>query len=175
MWLTWANALTALRLALIAPLVLAVIHGVWTVAAGLFTLAVLTDYFDGPLARHHGQATPIGGFMDHATDALFVTVLCAAMALHHHLAWLLPVLIPLAFIQYSVDSRVLAGRALRPNRLGRVNGISYYVLPGVVIGAHWLDWWGWLAMPTSIASWLLCTSTLVSMGLRATNYRATAD
>ena len=65
MWLTWANALTALRLALIAPLVLAVIHGVWTVAAGLFTLAVLTDYFDGPLARHHGQATPIGGFMDH--------------------------------------------------------------------------------------------------------------
>ena len=71
----------------------------------------------------------MGGFFDHATDALFVTLGSLALAnqeiINSWLVWL----IPMAFlIQYSVDSRLLSGYALRSSALGRINGIAYFVL-----------------------------------------------
>lgn len=167
---TWANALTAVRLLTIVPLVLTVLHAAWLPAALLFTLAAVTDYFDGPLARRLGQSSALGGFIDHGSDALFVTSVCTAMACAAHITPVLPVLIPLAFLQYMLDSQVLRGRALRPNPLGRWNGIGYYVLPGVVIGAHLLRI-ETLLMPLAEAfAWLLVSSTITSMCIRARNY-----
>jgi len=167
---TWANALTALRLGLICPLTWAIIEHEWLTAAALFTIAVLTDYFDGPLARYYGQATPFGGFADHATDALFVTSSCTALAMADYIPVYLPCLIPIAFLQYTVDSRALKGQSLRPNPLGRFNGIAYYVVPGVVIGGHVLSIWDYLAALTTAFAWALIMSTVVSMALRARNY-----
>lgn len=167
---TWANALTALRLGLIFPLTWAIIEHEWSIAAVIFSIAALTDYFDGPLARHYGQATPFGGFADHATDALFVTSACTALAIADYIPVYLPCLIPIAFLQYAVDSRVLKGQSLRPNPLGRINGIAYYVVPGVVIGGHVLSIWSYLASVTVALAWVLIMSTFVSMGLRARNY-----
>jgi phosphatidylglycerophosphate synthase len=168
--MTWANALTALRLLTIVPLCDAVTDADWSLAAFFFTVAALTDYFDGPLARKFGQTSVLGGFIDHATDALFVTSACTTLALSGHINTLLPFLIPVAFLQYSIDSQVFRGRALRPNPLGRWNGIAYYVLPGFVIGVH-LFRIDTLLMPVASAlGWLLSGSTLVSMGMRARAY-----
>jgi CDP-diacylglycerol---glycerol-3-phosphate 3-phosphatidyltransferase len=167
---TWANALTALRLGLIFPLTGCIIDSEWAIAAVLFTVAALTDYFDGPLARRYGQATPFGGFADHATDALFVTCACTALAMTDYIPVLLPCIIPIAFLQYTVDSRVLKGQSLRPNPLGRINGIAYYVVPGVVIGGHVLAIWNHLAAVTDAFCWVLILSTVVSMALRTRNY-----
>ncbi len=167
---TWANALTALRLGITFPLTWCLIENEWLIAAVLFTVAVLTDYFDGPLARRYGQATPFGGFADHATDAVFVTSACSALAMANYIPVYLPCIIPVAFLQYTFDSRVLKGQSLRPNPLGRINGIAYYVVPGVVIGGHVLSIWNYLAAATVAFTWLLIVSTLVSMALRARNY-----
>ena len=167
---TWANALTAVRLGIIFPLTWSIIEGVWAPAALLFVIAVLTDYFDGPVARRFGQATPFGGLADHGTDALFVTSANAALAMTGFIPVYLPCIIPVAFLQYTIDSRVLKGHALRPNPLGRINGIAYYVVPGVVIGGHVLSVWDHLAPATSAFTWLLILSTLVSMAMRARNY-----
>ena len=168
--MTWANALTAIRLLCIAPLTLSILDGAWLIAAPLFTVAVITDFFDGPLARRLGQSSALGGFIDHGTDALFVTCSCAALAYTGYINSVLPALIPLAFLQYSLDSQVFRGRALKPNPLGRWNGIAYYVLPGVVIGALVLGIGDLLLPVATLFAWVLAGSTVLSMVMRARGY-----
>ena len=114
--LTWANALTSLRLLLCLPVYLLIEQQRWLPCVLCLFVAVLTDVFDGKMARKLHQASPMGGFFDHATDALFVTFGCLALAsidiINPWLAWL----IPIAFIQYSVDSRLLARLRLAAQR-----------------------------------------------------------
>jgi phosphatidylglycerophosphate synthase len=168
---TWANLLTLCRAGLMVPCVLAISDGRWTSALALFTVAVATDLVDGPLARRLGQASPLGGLFDHATDAAFVTAALGALAAAGLVPWLLPVLVPLAFLQYMLDSRALAGRPLRGSWLGRWNGIGYFVLAGFVLAANALP----LELPGPAAwaagAWLLIASTLTSMTSRAIAWR----
>jgi CDP-diacylglycerol--glycerol-3-phosphate 3-phosphatidyltransferase len=44
------------------------------VAAFVFTLACITDWFDGYLARKLDQSTPLGAFLDPVADKLIVAV-----------------------------------------------------------------------------------------------------
>ena len=164
--MTWANGLTALRL-LAAPFCAwAAATGHWRLALFLFVLAVLTDLLDGMAARRFGQATASGAVFDHATDCTFVTATLAGLAAAGWAPWLLVALIPSAFVQYTLDSGVLAGRALRTNRLGKANGIGYFVLPGTVIGREAFGF-GWLpTLLTDALAWALVATTLVSMGER---------
>lgn len=166
MWATWANLLTALRLASIGPCAYGVWSENWWLAAVCFSLAAISDFFDGWLARRYQQASSLGGLFDHATDAVFVTVVLAALS-GSAVPWILPVLIPLAFVQYMLDSRTLSGQKLRTSWLGRNNGIGYFVLAGIPIIRNALG----LGWPTdfsvSLFSWLLVVSTGVSMIDRA--------
>lgn len=166
-WRTWANALTALRL-LAAPLCAAAIATGADAAAGLlFALAVVTDYVDGPLARRRGEASAFGGLLDHATDATFVSLCLAALAYRGAAPALLPLLIPLAFVQYMLDSRALAGAPLRASFLGRWNGIAYFVALGIPVVRDALSI-GWPPDAWVLAfGWVLVASTLASMSDRA--------
>jgi len=128
-----ANLLTALRLAGAPVLAAALVHGAPLLAGLVFGLAVATDLADGRIARRRGTATPASGFFDHATDAAFVTVGLAACAAQGLLTGWLPLLVALAFAQYTIDSRVFRGRPLRASRLGRWNGIAYFVLLGIPV------------------------------------------
>ncbi len=161
-WATWANFLTAFRLASIPPTFFAIAFGDWLIAATLFTLAAVSDYYDGQLARRFGQATPQGGLFDHATDALYVTSACTALATLDLVNPWLCGLIPAAFIQYMLDSRSLAGRPLRTSLIGRYNGVAYFVVAGTAIGAALLDW-QWLLPVVAVAAWILVATTVVSM------------
>ena len=162
-WSTRANALTLLRLLLAPALAAAVLHGAPAAAAALFFLAVGTDFADGWVARRYGEATAFGGFADHVVDATFVTTGTAALAWTGVLPAPLPWLIAIAFTQYALDSRVLAASGLHPSRLGRWNGIAYYVIVAVPIvrDALALGWPG-PALVTALG-WALVASTLVSM------------
>jgi CDP-diacylglycerol--glycerol-3-phosphate 3-phosphatidyltransferase len=163
---TSANLLTLLRL-VAAPLAA---YAVWRRDDGaallLFVFAIATDLLDGPLARRRGEASALGGLLDHATDATFVSLGLLACAYRDLVPLGLPLLVGVAFLQYTLDSRALRGRALRASRLGRWNGIAYFVLLGVPvvrdgIGLGWPpDSWVW------ILGWLLVGSTLVSIGAR---------
>jgi len=168
-WLTAANALSLARLAA-APFSLnAVLEGQWRIAAYIFAGAVATDLLDGVIARWRKTVSPLGGVLDHTADAVFVTVTLWAIAYAEVgaevdvLPGILPWFIALAFLQYLLDSRALAGKPLRTSRLGRLNGIAYYVVAGAVIGrnALGLEW-----LPTEAIYWLallVLVSTLVSM------------
>ena len=162
-WQTRANALTALRLVAAPALVAAICGAESALALAIFALAVATDFADGWVARRYDEASPLGGFMDHAVDAAFVTSGSAALALGGVLPALLPILIAFAFTQYALDSRVGASRPLRRSSLGRWNGIAYYVVVAVPITRDALEL-GW--PPAALVSgigWLLVGSTLLSM------------
>jgi CDP-diacylglycerol---glycerol-3-phosphate 3-phosphatidyltransferase len=165
-WLTWANVLTAIRLLSLAPMIMAILYQHWLIAAGLFALAVVTDIYDGKIARQLQQTSPLGGLFDHATDALVVTSGSWALAqlgyINPYLYWM----IPIAFIQYVLDSKALAGVTLRMSRIGRYNGVAYYVLVGTAIGARLLQW-HWLSPVIEWAAWLLVATTALSMLDRA--------
>ena len=104
-----------------------------------------------------------GGFADHAADATFVVIATAALARTGVLPAVLPWLIAAAFVQYALDSRALSASGLFPSRLGRWNGIAYYVIAAIPIvrDALALDWPG--AALVSALAWLLIASTIASM------------
>lgn len=159
------------------PCALLISHERWDLAALLFTVAAISDFYDGRLARAHGSSSAAGGVFDHATDALFVTVCLAAGAHLGVVTVFLPPLIVAAFVQYVLDSRVLAGKTLRGNWLGRTNGIAYFVLTGFVIGVPLLLQWPLpgaltqslllLQSAVAIAAAVLCLTTMLSMLNRA--------
>lgn len=133
MHLNLSNGLTLLRLASVPFLCRAIVLGQWRVAAVLFWFAVASDWLDGRLARARGEATRFGGLLDHASDACLVAAGLAVLALDGRITFWLPVLVVVAFGQYVLDSRWLAGRPLRASSLGRWNGILYFVPIGIVV------------------------------------------
>jgi len=162
-WRTRANLLSALRLLCAPLLVLAIHQGRWEGALLLFGLAVASDFADGWVARRFGESSAFGGALDHATDATFVVAGLGALAHRGELTAVLPVLVAAAFLQYALDSRVLAGRPLRSSGLGRWNGIAYYVLLGLALFRSGLGLsWPPAALVGGVG-WLLVASTGVSM------------
>jgi len=164
--LTWANALTLVRLALVPALVWAILEARVLAALTIFVAACASDFADGGLARRLGQASSLGGLLDHATDAILVVAGLAALSARGQVPGMLPILVAAAFLQYALDSRAAAGRPLRPSTLGRWNGIAYYVLLGtpLVRDAAGVVW------PCDtlvrLAGWLLVASTGASMAQR---------
>ncbi|WP_456269537.1 CDP-diacylglycerol--glycerol-3-phosphate 3-phosphatidyltransferase [Kushneria sp. AK178] len=71
------NILTLTRIVLIPLLVIVFYLSTgWSnpLAALLFTIASVTDWFDGYLARRWDQSTPFGAFLDPVADKLMVAV-----------------------------------------------------------------------------------------------------
>ncbi len=160
---TRANALTGVRLLLAPLLVWAICTGAAVLALACFVLAVGTDLADGRVARRFGEVSALGGFLDHATDALFVALGLAALAYAGIAPAPLPALVLGAFAQYALDSRVHAGRPLRASSLGRWNGIAYFVLLGIPVVRDGLTL-GWPADALVRAlGWALVATTCASM------------
>jgi len=163
-----ANALTVARLLLAVPFALCMAaadarHAAW--AAVILTAAIVSDLADGALARRLGTASAAGRLLDHTVDVLFVTTGLVAAAARGAFPWILPVLVAAAFAQYAIDSYVVArARELRPSRLGRYNGILYFVPLGGDIAVR-LGGQALRPLVTALA-WVLVASTLGSMGER---------
>ncbi len=164
---TLANAVTLTRVLCVPLLAAAILGGAEIVAAALFGWAVATDLVDGRLARRRGEVSNLGGLLDHSADALFCSVGLGALAFAGAVPAPLPFLVALAFTQYMLDSRSIAGQPLRASFLGRWNGILYFVMVGIPVirDALQLSWPG--AGLVRMLGWGLVASTLVSMADRA--------
>ena len=173
-WLTRANALTGFRFAAVPVLVVAIHADAAWAATAVFALAVASDIADGIVARRYGEQSGLGRLIDHAADAVFVTAGAAALAHARVLPPLLPTLIAASFLQYALDAKIAKASGPRPSRLGRWNGIAYYVIVAIPIvrNALGVDW----PEPALVMAlgWLLIGSTLVSMGDRMIGSRIRA-
>ena len=163
-----ANALTAVRLLLVLPFAFFMAKADKSsaiFALVMWVVALITDLVDGPIARRRRTVTAISGTFDHASDFLFVTSGMFAGALRGAFPWVLPSLITAAFAQYVIDSYWVHRHAkLRGSKLGRYNGMLYFVPPCMDIlirmGLRFLE------PLLNILVWLLVLSTLVSIGQR---------
>ncbi len=164
--MTPANALTTLRLLLAPVCAWLILEGYDLEATLVFAIAIATDFADGPIARKRGETSAFGGFLDHGTDATFVVLGNAALAWRELVPVILAPLIAIAFIQYTLDSKALAGQTLRASQLGRWNGIFYFVVLGTPIIRNSLGW----SWPPDSWVWFIgaafALSTVVSIGDR---------
>ena len=131
----------------------------------VWVVALLTDFLDGPIARRRGTVTAFSGTFDHTSDFLFVASGLYAGSSRGVFPWILPLLITAAFAQYVIDSYLVHRHAkLRGSRLGRYNGILYFVpsLLDILIRMGL----GFLQPLLRILVSLLVLTTLVSMGER---------
>lgn len=81
------NLLTLLRIILIPVMVVLFympFNGHLIATAGVFTVAAVTDWFDGYLARRLGQMTPFGAFLDPVADKLMVAVALVLLVERHN-------------------------------------------------------------------------------------------
>ena len=169
-WRTLANGVTALRAVIIIPTAWTIVTEQWIAAFALFVIAVATDLADGRVARRRAETSALGGFLDHVTDAVFVAAALAALVVHDLVTPLLPVLVLVAFVQYTLDSRALAGQNLRASWLGRNNGIAYYVCVGIPVVRNGMGWTWPDDLLVVVFAWLLVASTVVSMADRLTTW-----
>ena len=165
-----ANLLTTIRLLLALPVALAFANdGLISapILIGMIVLAVLSDYFDGKVARAKGTSSAKGQIFDHGTDFLFVTSGLIGCSINGNITPILPTLIVIAFSQYVLDSYYLyRQKELRMNYLGRWNGILYFgplfivAFSRLELGRDFSDLMEFVA---SIFAWLLLISTSLSI------------
>ena len=163
-WRTWANGLSLSRLVIAPFTFLVIIDGSYALGLALFCFAVITDAIDGPIARKSGNASPLGGKLDHGADAIYVTLCLTALAYKGFISWALPPLVIIAFLQYLFDSHALKKeKPLRSSQLGRYNGIAYFVLVGIPLVQTTLSWSLFPPISLQVLSWLLIATTIISM------------
>ncbi|MEJ2444038.1 MAG: CDP-diacylglycerol--glycerol-3-phosphate 3-phosphatidyltransferase [Exilibacterium sp.] len=101
--MTLANQLTLLRIALI-PLLVVVFYlpyrWSYPVSALIFSVAALTDWLDGYIARKYDQSTPFGAFLDPVADKLMVVVALVLLVEAHASPW------------FAVPAVVIVGREI---------------------------------------------------------------
>lgn len=79
---TWANVLTLSRIALVPPIAWLVYQGgpVWLLVV-LVAVAILTDFFDGKIARRTGTVSEWGKILDPAADKLAAAAVTLALVI----------------------------------------------------------------------------------------------
>ncbi len=154
--MNWANRITILRILLIPVfmvfLLVSIPYGAW-LAAGVFTLAALSDSLDGYVARSYKQETVMGQFLDPLADKLLVSAaLVALVDLNRLSAWIAILIISREFAVSGLRVVAMAeGRVIAASSLGKVKTISQIVAliawmilpeigasPSVRVALHWL-------------------------------------
>jgi len=148
------NLLTLLRIVLIPVLVVVFYLPLGEqryLAAGIFTLAAVTDWFDGYLARRLEQSTPFGAFLDPVADKLMVAVALVLLVERHDT------------LLFTLAASVIIGReivvsALREwmAELGQRTSVAVSYIGKVKTTIQMIAVIGLLAVrPEQDASWLL--------------------
>jgi CDP-diacylglycerol--glycerol-3-phosphate 3-phosphatidyltransferase len=170
-----ANALTAVRLALVPVVVVCLLAGgpVWRVAAfAAFGLASVTDLLDGRLARSRGLVTDFGKIADPIADKALTGAALVTMSALGWLAWWVTFLIlvrevGVTALRFWVIRRgvIPASRGGKLKTLLQVLAISLYMLPGPP---------GWLRASVMAAAVVVTLVTGADYVLRAARLRRKA-
>ncbi|MGH1373569.1 MAG: CDP-diacylglycerol--glycerol-3-phosphate 3-phosphatidyltransferase [Cellvibrionaceae bacterium] len=101
--MTLANQLTLFRIILI-PLLVIVFYlpfdWSWIASAAIFSVAAITDWLDGYVARRYNQSTAFGAFLDPVADKLMVAVALVLLVGEHANAW------------FAVPAVIIVGREI---------------------------------------------------------------
>jgi CDP-diacylglycerol---glycerol-3-phosphate 3-phosphatidyltransferase len=126
--------LTYLRMALVPAVMALVLVGdradyAYTAAAVLFSVAALTDFLDGFLARRWRATTALGSFLDTTADKLLVSgVLIALVAVGRASPWVAVVIVGRELVILGLRGVVAAdGTIVNPSIWGKLKANVQFV------------------------------------------------
>lgn len=160
-----ANLLTGIRLVLVPVFVYALFVGdghetVWrTVAFTIFAVAVITDHFDGALARSYGMVTEFGKLADPIADKLLIGAALIGLSMLGDLPWWITVVILIREIGVTVLRLVVLRHGVIPASRG---GKLKTLVQAIAIGLFILPLSGlWLTTATVIM-WVAVVLTVLT-------------
>src|ERR1700694_5845586 len=151
-----ANLLTGVRLVLVPGFLVALLVGdghetVWRIVAFvIFAVAVITDRFDGALARSYGIETDFGKLADPIADKALIGAALLGLSMLGGLPWWVTVLIlareiGVTALRFAVLRRgvIPASRGGKLKTLVQAVAIGLFVLPlfGAWLTAAWVVMW----------------------------------
>ena len=150
------NALTLLRIFLVPVLVVVLLtrtEGGLFLGAGIFGMAVLTDYLDGYFARRRNQVTKLGILLDPIADKLLTAAAFLSLVEMNAVpAWMVMIILGREFAVTGLRNiAALRGVLIAASPLGKVKmacqvaaifllllGRRYPVLQPVALGVLWV-------------------------------------
>jgi CDP-diacylglycerol--glycerol-3-phosphate 3-phosphatidyltransferase len=148
-----ANALTALRLILVPVFLLALFAGDGhetasrITAFAVFAVAVITDRFDGQLARSYGLVTEFGKLADPIADKMLIGAALIGLSMLGDLPWWVTVLILVRELGVTVlrfvvlrNGVIAASRGGKLKTLVQAVAIGLFILPlaGIWLTVAWV-------------------------------------
>ena len=120
--LSWIpNAISLMRIFLIAPIIILFVNNEFAWALGLFVIAGLSDSVDGYLAKKYDWDTRLGAFLDPAGDKLLVAWSYGTLAFLGHIpVWM-------AVIVIFRDVVIVAGSFLYHYLVRRLEGDPTFI------------------------------------------------
>jgi cardiolipin synthase len=115
------NAISIMRILLIAPIILLFVYGEFGWALGLFVVASLSDSLDGYIAKKYDWNTRLGAFLDPAGDKLLVAWSFGT------LAFLGQIPVWLAVIVITRDVLIVAGSFMYHYLVRRLEGDPTFI------------------------------------------------
>ncbi len=169
MSLSWLpNAISLLRIALIAPILLLILDGQFGWALALFFVAGFSDGLDGYLAVRFNWTTRLGGLLDPAADKLLITGMFIT------LAWIGQIPVWLAAVVILRDVVIVSGAVAynfivrpvpgEPTRISKLNTALQMLFVLFVLSRAGFGW------PEKITITLLGASILITVVISGVDY-----
>ncbi len=166
--LTPANQLTLLRMLLIPLFVVLVVYHYFGWALIVFTVAGLTDAFDGLIARRTGQKSTLGAWLDPMADKLlavstFVVLTIPGLGLENRLPiWLTVTIITrdvVIVLTVAIVNLAIGRRTFSPSIYGKIATATYMV---TAVAAMFFNYLGYRSRVVDACVWASLAITLIS-------------
>ncbi|MDP9455715.1 MAG: CDP-diacylglycerol--glycerol-3-phosphate 3-phosphatidyltransferase [Actinomycetota bacterium] len=155
--MNFANQLTLARIVAILPVMAALyvpFPGSRFVVLAIYVAAILTDYFDGVLARRTGKVTAFGKLMDSIADkALIVSLFFALVGEGMMPSWMAAIMVVREFAVTGLRMVALeSGEVIAANRWGKAKmnaqslAIFILLLAYAGVGGELMAGLGWWVM-----------------------------
>ena len=159
--MSFANLLTIGRLVTVVPMMGALyiqFPGNRVVATVLYIAAILTDYFDGILARRSGKVTAFGKLMDSIADkVIMVTLFFAFVAEGSMVPWMAAIMTVREFIVTGLRMVAIeAGEVIAANNWGKAKMVSQSIAVLILLfGYIQVGYWAMLVATalTLLSGW----------------------
>jgi cardiolipin synthase len=156
------NLISALRIALVAPLVAAILFGRFGTALAIAVVAGVSDGVDGYLARRFGWQSRLGSILDPAADKLMLVGCMLALGWLHEAARWLVVLVVVRDLVIVLGAlawqRVLRRFEARPSRLSKATTVAQIGFVLLVLADRAFGW----RLHMQAAVWIVALLTAAS-------------
>jgi cardiolipin synthase len=158
------NIISVLRIGLVLPVVVALLHEEFVLALLLYTVAGVSDGIDGYIAKRFNCSSRLGSILDPLADKLLLVSTCVALAWLELLPlWLVIAVVvrDLLILAGAVSYHLLIGEyEMAPTLVSKLNTLAQILLGLVVVFSA-----GVYSLPAALIDglvWLVLASTLVS-------------